>query len=63
MIDRFLTGGYAEMEDFGVCRFAFDRERGFRAENKWAGFINPSFILPHPWHSAAALSIPQPTSV
>ncbi|MBR4537497.1 MAG: lactonase family protein [Clostridia bacterium] len=48
MIDRFLTGGYAEMEDFGVCRFAFDRERGFRAENKWAGFINPSFILPHP---------------
>lgn len=48
MIDRFLTGGYAETEDFGVCRFAFDREQGFRAENRWDGFINPSFILPHP---------------
>ncbi len=48
MIDRFLTGSYAETEDFGVCRFAFDQEQGFRTENRWAGFINPSFILQHP---------------
>ena len=48
MIDRFLTGGYAGQGDFGVCRFAFDREQGFQAENRWTGFVNPSFILPHP---------------
>lgn len=47
MIDRFLTGGYAEAEDFGVCRYAFDQEQGFRLENRWEGFTNPSFILPH----------------
>ena len=48
MIDRFLTGGCAEAEDFGIYRFAFDQEQGFRAENRWEGFTNPSFILPHP---------------
>ncbi len=48
MIVRFLTGSYAEAGDSGVCCIAFDREQGFRAENRWAGFVNPSFILPHP---------------
>ena len=48
MIDRFLTGSYAGQEDSGVCRYAFDLEQGFRLEKGWAGFSNPSFILPHP---------------
>lgn len=45
---RFLTGSYARPEDAGVCRFSFDPEQGFRMETGWKGFLNPSFILPHP---------------
>ncbi len=48
MADRFLTGSYAGPEEAGVCRFSFDPQRGFRLENAWKGFSNPSFILPHP---------------
>ena len=43
-----MTGSYAGPEDAGVCRFSFDPERGFRMETGWKGFLNPSFILPHP---------------
>ena len=48
MIHRFLTGSYAEAEDFGVCRFTYDSERGFRCEQGFQNLVNPSYILPHP---------------
>ncbi len=48
MTHRFLTGSYAEAEDFGVCRFSYDSEQGFRCEQGFQNLINPSFILPHP---------------
>ena len=45
---RFLTGGYADKTQAGVCRFTFDPRQGFVREAGWTGFINPSFVLPHP---------------
>lgn len=48
MIYRFLTGGYADKTEAGVSRFAFDPEQGFTREAAWTGFLNPSFVLPHP---------------
>ena len=45
---RFYIGGYAAAEEAGVCRAAFDPEKGFAAEAAWTGFVNPSFVLPHP---------------
>lgn len=48
MPDRFFTGGYADKSQPGVCRFAFDPKAGFTREAAWTGFLNPSFVLPHP---------------
>ena len=48
MLYRFFTGGYADRTQPGVCRFAFDPQRGFVREAAWTGFLNPSFVLPHP---------------
>nr|SIP63188.1 hypothetical protein [uncultured bacterium] len=44
----FLTGGYAKKEEAGVCRFSFDSDGGFLPQAGWTGFLNPSFLLPHP---------------
>ena len=48
MTYRFLTGGYADKTQPGVCRFAFDPAGGFTREAAWTGFLNPSFALLHP---------------
>lgn len=48
MLYRFLTGGYADKTQPGVCRFAFDPGEGFTREAAWTGFVNPSFVLAHP---------------
>lgn len=43
---HFLTGSYAEREQPGVCRVAFDPEVGFTLETAGTGYANPSFVLP-----------------
>ena len=45
---RFFTGGYADKNQPGICRFSFDPQRGFALEAAWTGFVNPSFALLHP---------------
>ena len=56
MTYRFLTGSYAAPEDEGICRFAFDAEKGFIWEKAWTGFSNPSYILKHP-HAPVLYSV------
>ena len=45
---RFLTGSYSQQEQPGICRVTFDPEVGFTLEAAGTGYLNPSFVLPHP---------------
>ena len=44
----FLTGSYAGPNEAGVCRVSFDPDSGFHVERAATGYVNPSYVLPHP---------------
>ena len=45
---HFMAGGYAEKQENGVNLVRYDPETGFSLLKSYTGFLNPSFVLPHP---------------
>ena len=44
----FWLGSYSAPQDSSVYECAFDPDSGFRILRAYTGFINPSYVLPHP---------------